>query len=231
MREEELRIRVYEQLVSMADPDYRRFQSQLIPTVDPKTIIGVRMPELRRFAKVFAKEPGALEYLNLLPHQYYDENNFHACLIEGIRDYDRCMREVNRFLPFVDNWATCDLMAPAVFAKHKEELLVQIRCWIRSEHTYTVRYGLGMLMRHFLEDDFKEEYLELAASVRSEEYYVRMMTAWYFATALAKQYDQAIRCIEGRILEPWTHNKAIQKARESRRITREQKEYLRKLKF
>ena len=226
----ELELQVREQLFAMGDPVYQKFQSKLIPTMDPALIIGVRTPELRKFAKEFAKKPEAKEYLDILPHQYYEENNLHGFLIESIRDYENCMEALNRFLPCVDNWATCDGVSPKVLGKHLPELMEQIQLWIRSGETYTVRYGLGMLMRYYLDGEFKSEYLELAASVRSEEYYIRMMVAWYFATALAKQYDEAVHYLEERRLELWVHNKAIQKARESYRVAAEQKEYLNTLK-
>lgn len=219
------------QLFAMQDPAYRDFHSKLIPDVDPARIIGVRTPQLRKYAKTLAKTPEAAEYLRILPHQYYDENNLHGFLIESIRDYDACMAAVNRFLPYVDNWATCDLMAPAVFKKHLPELLEQIRVWIASDHTYTVRFGIGMLMRFYLDDAFSGEYPELVAGVRSEEYYVRMMAAWYFATALAKQYDAVLPYLTEKRLDMWTHNKTIQKAVESYRITPEQKDYLRSLRI
>lgn len=222
---------VRRQLFAMQDLAYRDFHSKLIPDIDPVRIIGVRTPQLRKYVKELAKTPEAAAYLQLLPHQYYDENNLHGFLIESIRDYDACIAAVNRFLPYVDNWATCDLMAPAVFQKHLSELLEQIRVWIDSDHTYTVRFGIGMLMRFYLDDAFSREYPELVANVRSEEYYVRMMVAWYFATALAKQYDAVLPFLQEKRLEPWTHNKAIQKAVESYRITPEQKDYLRTLRI
>ena len=165
-----------------------------------------------------------------LPHEYYEENNLHAALIGHIRDFDACMAELERFLPFVDNWATCDMMNPKALAKDKAALLERIRLWLQSSHTYTVRFGMGMLMRYFLEEDFREEYLALVASVQSEEYYIRMMQAWYFATALAKQYEAAVTYLEQRRLGAWVHNKTIQKARESFRVSQEQKEYLKSLK-
>lgn len=223
--------RVQEQLFSMQDTGYREFQSKLIPTVDPKTVIGVRTPDLRAWAKKFAKTSDAEEFLQILPHQYYEENNLHGFLIEGIKDYSSCLAALQRFLPYVDNWATCDLMAPRVFKKHLPELIGEIRTWIGSGHTYTIRFGLGMLMRFYLDEAFCPEYLELAAGVRSEEYYVNMMTAWYFATALAKQYEAAVPYIENCRLDVWTHNKTIQKAVESDRIGAGQKAYLRTLKI
>lgn len=222
---------VQSRLFSMRDSGYKEFQSKLIPTVEPDTIIGVRTPELRKFAKEFAKQPEAEEFIKILPHKYFDENNLHGFLIETIKDYDKLISELGRFLPYVDNWATCDLMRPKVFKNHLPELLGQIRLWVKSENTYTVRFGLEMLMTFYLDADFRPEYLDIAAGVKSEEYYVNMMTAWYFATALAKQYEAAVPYIEQHRLDSWSHNKAIQKAVESRRITPERKEYLKTLKI
>lgn len=221
---------IQNRLFALRDLKYKEFQSRLMPTVEPNTVIGVRTPQLRRLAKELAKE-GCGGFLNELPHKYYEENNLHAFIIEQNRDFREALSAVTLFLPFVDNWATCDSMCPKVFKEHTGELLEKIKEWISSERTYTVRYGLGMLMRFYLDGNFKEEYLSLAAGVRSEEYYVNMMIAWYFATALAKQYEQTLPYIKERRLGAWTHNKAIQKAVESYRITDEQKEYLKTLKI
>lgn len=201
-----------------------------MPTVDPDTVIGVRMPALRKLAKDFAETPEAAEFLQALPHRYYEENNLHGLLISAMRDYGEAVAALDAFLPCVDNWATCDLIRPKVFQKHLPELLEKIEVWLASDRTYTVRFGLEMLMTCYLDDAFCPEYLELAAGVRSGEYYVNMMIAWYFATALAKQYDAALPYLRERRLDPWTHNKAIQKAIESCRVTDEQKVYLRILK-
>lgn len=221
---------IQKQLFEMQDLGYRDFHSKLMPTVDKQTVIGIRIPPLRKFAKDFAKTPQAAEFMRQLPHEYYEENNLHAFLIEQIKDYSVCIEELERFLPYVDNWATSDLMSPKVFKKHRPELLLCIRQWIKSDRTYTIRYGVGMLMAHFLDEDFDLEYPELVAAIRSEEYYVNMMLAWYFATALAKQYDEAVKYIEGHRLDKWTHNKAIQKSIESFRVTDEHKAYLKSLK-
>ena len=218
-------------LFELQDLKYKDFHSKLMPTVDPETVIGVRTPELRSFARELAKTSDAAEYIKILPHKYYEENNLHAFLLEKIKDYDVLIKALDSFLPFVDNWATCDLMSPPIFKKHKEELLEKIKEWIKSEHTYTVRFGIKMLMSFYLDDNFKAEYLELVAAVKSEEYYVNMMIAWYFATALAKQYGSAVAYLENRRLDKWVHNKTIQKAVESYRITEEQKEYLRSLRL
>ena len=217
-------------LFDLQDIKYRDFQAKLIPGKDTEIMIGVRTPELRKLAKQMLKREDIGEFLRDLPHRYFDEDQLHAFIVSGIKEYGKCMEELMRFLPFVDNWATCDQMSPGVFKKHKPELLTQIREWLGSEHTYTVRFGIGMLMQHFLDEDFDPAYPELVAGVHSEEYYVNMMIAWYFATALAKQYDAVLPFIEGRRLDPWTHNKTIRKAVESYRISDEQKEYLRSLK-
>ena len=214
------------ELFALQDLKYRDFHSKLLPGVDKKTIIGIRTPVLRKFAKEFSKRKEAEEFLQDLPHQYYEENNLHMMILTGIKDYDKCLEEIKKFVPYINNWATCDLPFPKCFSKHKEELLPQIREWIASDHTYTIRYGLGTLMSLYLDEDFKPEYLELAASVRSEEYYVNMMIAWYFATALAKQWKATVPYIEQRKLPQWVHRKTIQKAVESYRITPEQKTYL-----
>lgn len=221
---------VQTRLFELQDLKYRDFNSKLIPTVDRSTVIGVRTPELRKFAKAFAKTPEAAEFLQILPHKYYEENNLHGFLIENMKDYDQAIAALDAFLPYVDNWATCDLMRPKVFKKHMPELREQIKIWIASDHTYTVRFGIEMLMSFYLDEPFQPEYLEWVAGVKSEEYYVNMMIAWYFATALAKQYDATLPYIQQCRMEPWTHNKAIQKAIESYRITDEQKAYLRSLK-
>ncbi|HIR77026.1 MAG TPA: DNA alkylation repair protein [Candidatus Choladousia intestinipullorum] len=221
--------RIREKLFEMQDLQYRDFQAKLVPTVDKETIIGVRTPAVRKFAREIGRDPEIGRFLADLPHQYYDENNLHSFIIERIKDYEECLGEVERFLPYIDNWATCDTQSPKVFAKHTEELLGPIRRWIASDRPYTVRYGIGMLMKFYLDENFKVQYLEMVSSVRSEEYYVKMMAAWYFATALAKQYDDAVRYLQDKKLDAWTHNKTIQKARESYRITAEQKAYLKTL--
>ena len=221
---------IRQSLFELQDIKYRDFQAKLIPGKDMETMIGVRTPELRKLAKQMLKREEIGEFLRDLPHRYFDEDQLHAFIVSGIKEYGKCMEELMRFLPFVDNWATCDQMSPGVFKKHRPELLAEIREWLGSEHTYTVRFGIGMLMQHFLDEDFDPAYPELVAGVHSEEYYVNMMIAWYFATALAKQYDAVLPFIEGRRLDPWTHNKTIRKAVESYRISDEHKEYLRSLK-
>ena len=222
---------IREKLFSLRDEGYADFQARLIPGAPRKRFIGVRTPELRRFARELVNAEGTDLFLDDLPHGYFDEDQLHAFIISGMKDYDGCMERLERFLPFIDNWATCDQLSPKVFKKHKEELIIAVYRWLESDAVYTVRFALGMLMEHFLGDDFREEYLETAASVRSDEYYVKMMVAWYFATALAKQYAAALPYIGNRRLDKWTHNKTIQKAVESYRITGEQKDYLRTLKI
>ena len=218
-------------LLSMQDEKYRAFQVKLFPTVDPQTVIGVRTPDLRGYAKKLLKEEDVSAFLSDLPHRYFDENQLHAFILSELKDYGKCMEEVNRFLPYVDNWATCDQMSPKVFKKNRPQLLKQIRIWLKSDRTYTIRFAIGMLMEHYLDDAFDISYPEVVAVIRSDEYYVNMMIAWYFATALAKQYDRVLPFIEEKQLDPWTHNKAIRKAIESCRITPEQKAYLRTLKI
>ena len=219
-----------ERLMELQDTGYRDMQKKIIPTVDPDSIIGVRTPALRALAKEILKSGDYKSFLNELPHKYFEENQLHAFILSGMKDFDECMDELEKFIPFVDNWATCDQMSPKVFKKHKDELLKHIKVWIKSDKTYTVRFGVGMLMEHFLDEDFDLKYPEMAARIRSDEYYVNMMIAWYFATALAKQYESIIPFIEQKRLAPWTHNKAIQKSVESYRITDEQKAYLKSLK-
>ena len=215
-----------QRLFELQDKKYQAFSSKLIPNIEPEHVIGIRTPVLRKFAKEFAKENGVEAFLQKLPHTYYEENNLHMMLIGGIKDYAQCLYEVKRMLSYIDNWATCDLPIPKCFAKHKEELLPEIRTFLASGETYTIRYGMGLLMRLYLDDDFRPEYPAMVAAVESEEYYVNMMIAWYFATALARQWETCIPYIEERRLSPWVHRKTIQKAVESYRITDEQKAYL-----
>lgn len=226
----ELPAKIQTKLFELQDLGYKDFQGKLIPTVNPDTVIGVRTPALRKLSKELSREPEIGEFLKRLPHDYYEENNLHGFLIEAVRDYDTVICLLTEFLPYVDNWATCDLMSPKVFKKHLPELYGEIQNWLKSGQTYTVRFGIEMLMSFYLGDAFRPEILELVSAVQTEEYYVKMMVAWFFATALAKQYDAAIPIVQARRLEKWTHNKAIQKAIESYRISDEQKAYLRSLK-
>ena len=217
-------------LYDLQDIKYKDFHCKLIPTVDPDRVIGVRAPALKALAKELAKTDVS-DFLRDLPHKYYDENNLHGLLVMNIPDYEDSLAEINRFLPFVDNWATCDLLRPVSFKKHRGKLIEEIKIWIKSEHTYTKRFGMEMLMLHFLDEDFKPDYLEWLAEIRSHEYYVNMMLAWFYATALAKRYEATIPYIENHRLDKWVHNKTIRKAIESFRVTDEQKAYLRTLKI
>ena len=217
------------ELFRLQDKKYADFQAKLIPTVEADRVIGVRTPELRAFAKVLSKDGDTAAFLSSLPHQYFDENQLHAFVISLEKDFDKCIGEVEAFLPFIDNWATCDQLSPKAFKKEPEKLLPYIRTWIKSDKVYTVRFAIGMLMQHFLDGRFDPQYAEMVAAVRSEEYYINMMIAWYFATALAKQYDAILPYLEEKKLDDWTHNKAIQKSVESYRITPERKAYLKTL--
>ena len=217
-------------LIQMQDTQYREFQSKLIPNKDPELFIGIRTPQLRAFAKQLLKENEYEEFLNQLPHHYFDENQLHAFILSEMKDYEKCMEKVEAFLPYVDNWATCDQLSPKSFRKNKADLLNHIEYWLNDRKTYTVRFAIGMLMQHYLDEDFKVEYAQQVAAIKSDEYYVKMMVAWYFATALAKQYKAAIPYLEQHLLDPWTHRKAIQKAVESYRIAPETKQYLISLK-
>ncbi|MBQ1738733.1 MAG: DNA alkylation repair protein [Clostridiales bacterium] len=221
---------IYKELVSLQDKGYRDMQITTIPTVDADSIIGVRTPALRTLAKELSKREDIGQFLDSLPHKYFEENQLHAFILSGMKDAARAFELVDKFLPYVDNWATCDQMSPKVFKKHKDLLLEYTDKWIGSDHPYVKRFGIGMLMEHFLDEDFKTSYLTKVSKIRSDEYYVNMMIAWYFATALAKQYDATLPYIEKNKLDIWTHNKSIQKAVESYRITPEQKEYLKTLK-
>ena len=221
---------IKDELFALQDISYGDFQSKLIPGIPRKHIIGVRVPEVRKLAKRLVKESKVSKFLEELPHKYYDENMLHGLLISEIKDYDKCIKKVDKFLPFVDNWAVCDIMSPKIFKKNKTALLQKIKEWSISKKTYTCRFGIEMLMTYYLDENFKPEYLEIPASVHSKEYYVQMMIAWFFATALAKQWNTTIKYIEDHRLDTKIHNMAIQKARESNRITSKQKEYLKLLK-
>ena len=220
---------VYEKLLEAKDDRYREFQARLVPNIPSETILGVRTPEMRKIAREVSGTPYRDEFLSQLPHRYYEENLVHFFLIAGIKDFDACVRAVDSFLPYVDCWPVSDQATPAVFRKNHEKLLPHIRKWIASDHVYTARFGLRMLMNEFLGEDFREEYLDLAASAEGDDYYLRMMVAWFFATALAKQYDASIRYLEERKLDEWVRRKAIQKALESYRVSEEHKIYLRSL--
>jgi 3-methyladenine DNA glycosylase AlkD len=221
---------VIELLKENQDEKYGQFQRKLLPTVDPSKIIGVRTPVLRRMAKQFKKNELCADFLSELPHTYFEENLLQGILISENVDFRNCIQQLERFLPYMDNWAVCDQTSPKVFKKHKDELLTYIREWLDSEHVYTVRFAIGMLMRHFLDEDFKQEYLDMVTGIRSDEYYINMEIAWYMATALAKQWEAAVPYLEAQTMERWVHNRTIQKARESYRISEEQKRYLKTLK-
>ncbi len=214
----------------MRDEKYAEFQRKLLPSLPPEQIIGVRTPELKKLAKGSVKDVRASDFISKLPHEYFDENQLHAFIISETKDPETCIRQVEAFLPYVDNWATCDQLSPKAFSKNPVDILPLVYKWMRSDHTYTVRFGIGMLMRYFLDDLFTEEHPKAVAAVHSDEYYVNMMIAWYFATALAKQYEAVLPFFERNELDKWTHNKAIQKAKESYRITEKQKIYLTSLK-
>ena len=220
---------VYERLIACSDEQYKEFQSKLVPNIPKETVLGERTPDMRRIAKEIRGTEEAEGFLAELPHKFYEENLVHFFLIAMIKDFDRCVQAVENFLPYVDCWPVCDSSSPKVFTKNHEKLLPLIRKWMDSDHVYTARFGIRMLMNEFLGEDFQPEYLAWVAGVQGEDYYIKMMVAWYFATALAKQYDESVVYIEEHRLEPWTHKKAIQKAVESYRVTEAHKEYLKML--
>ncbi len=218
-----------EELLKIGDSKYKDFNSKLVPNIYKDRIIGVKNPEVKQLVKS-AKED-IEEFLNELPHYYNEENVLHGYLLSNIKDYDETISELNRFLPYIDNWSVCDIIKPKSFKKNRDKLINQIKIWIKSDHTYTVRFGLLMLMTHYLDEDFKKEYLSLPLTIKTDEYYIKMMIAWYYATALAKQYDNTIKIIENKKLDTWIHNKTIQKAKERFRVSDKQKEYLNTLKI
>lgn len=220
-------------LFALKDENYRRFHAKLIPDIPIDNIIGVRTPVLRKYAKEVAKLPEANIFLESLPHSYYEENNLHGALLSLLypKDIIAFMEQLERFLPYVDNWATCDMLSPKIFKKHLPYVYERVQKWLQSDAVYTIRFGIVTLLEFYLDDAFEPEMLQLVANVRSEEYYVNMAVAWYFSMALVKQYDATLPYIQNRVLEPWTHNKSIQKAIESRRIPQETKAYLRGLKI
>ena len=217
--------KIYTDLLKMQDEKFAKFNASLLP--NGVRVIGVRTPDLRKYAKNMLDTD---EFLCALPHVYFEENQIHAFLLSGVRDFGTCVNMVDKFLPYIDNWATCDQLIPHVFAKYTDQLMPHIRKWIKSRHTYTVRFAIGLLMRFYLGDKFKSEYADMVINVHSDEYYINMMRAWYFATALAKNWDAVISYIEQNKLDTWTHNKTIQKSIESYRITPAQKKILRRLK-
>ncbi len=222
---------ICERLFSMQDIKYKEFQSKLCPTVDSESIIGVRTPKLKALAKEIVNSGEWECFTDRLPHKYFEENQLHAFILSQIKDYDILIDKLERFLPFIDNWATCDQLRPKIFSRNTDILINDVKRWLSPDDTYTKRFGIGMLMCHYLDKNFREEYLLWVSQIKSDEYYINMMTAWYFATALAKQYSAAVRYIESRSLDTWVHNKTIQKACESFRVSDEHKEYLKKLKI
>lgn len=220
---------IQEELFKYKDEKYAEFQSKLTPGVDKSLFIGVRVPNIRKIAKGISNIEDIYHFLNGVPHKYYDENMLHSALLSNIKDYDECIRLINIFLPYIDNWAVCDTLAPKVFIKHKDKLIKDIIKWSKSKDVYTCRFGIEMLMSHYLDKDFKKEYLDIPSKIHSDEYYVNMMLAWFYATALAKKWEETIIYLEENKLDVWVHNKTIQKAIESYRITDKQKEYLRTL--
>ncbi len=222
---------VRDRLLEKRDPQYQEFQSRLVPNIDKDKILGVRTPALRQIAKEVFKTPEGKEFLDTLPHNLYEENLVHFFMVAMIKDFDECIKEVERFLPYVDCWPVSDQSSPKCFKKNHEKVLPYVKKWIASDHVYTARFGMRILMNEFLDSDFEEEYLEIVAGKTGEDYYLKMMVAWYFATALAKQYDASVKYIENKVLESWTHNKAIQKAVESFRVSDEHKAYLKTLRI
>ncbi|MBR1863105.1 MAG: DNA alkylation repair protein [Ruminococcus sp.] len=227
MKPDEIR----KELEKMSDKEYLLFQKKLIPELSGKSIFGVRTPQLRAFAKRIAADEDTSVFLAELPHSCFDEDQLHAFVVSLDKDFQRCLERTELFLPYIDNWATCDQFSPKIFKKNRQALLPCIRKWLGSGHTYTVRFAIGMLMQHFLDEDFSAGYLDIVADIKSEEYYINMERAWYFATAMAKQYESAVIIVENNRLDKWTHNKTIQKCIESRRIAPEIKEYLKSLRI
>lgn len=222
---------IVERLYELQDVEYQKLQTKIIPNIPSDTIIGVRIPMLKKLAKELFENPLKDDFMSVLPHKYYEENQLHIMLICLEKDFETCIDKLQKFLPYADNWAITDQSSPKCFKKKHAELLPIIKEWLDSEHVYTARYAINIYMREFLDDDFSAEYMELISKKRGEDYYLKMMIAWYFATALAKQYAVAVTYIENQKLDKWTHNKAIQKAIESFRVTCEHKEYLRSLKI
>lgn len=223
--------KILDDLFSFEDKQYKEFNSKLIPTVKKENVIGVRIPVLRSYEKTIRNTKAATDFMNSLPHKYTEEYNLHALLLENIKSYDEVVNALTLFLPYVDNWATCDIMSIKIFKKHLDILPEQLDVWLNSTHTYTIRFAIKMYMSYYLDENFELSYMSKIAKIRSNEYYVNMMIAWYFATALAKQYDYAVKFLENKELSEWVHNKTIRKAIESYRITNEQKEYLKTLKI
>lgn len=219
--------KIVSDLFNIRDEKFAKFNASLIPTIDANNVIGVRTPELRKYAKTISSPD---KFLSNLPHKYFEENQIHAFILSEIKDFENCIKLVDAFLPYVDNWATCDQLIPKIFAKNTDRLLPYIRKWIKSKHTYTVRFAIGLLMRFYLGEKFDLSYADTVIKIKSDEYYINMMRAWYFATALSKNWDDIICIIENKKLDTWTHNKTIQKSIESYRISDKQKNHLKTLK-
>ena len=215
-----------DRLMKVKDDKYKEFQYKLVPNISKETIIGIRTPEMRKIAKEIFESEERDSFLNDLPHKYYEENLIHFFIISMIKDFDECVKRVEEFLPYVDCWPVSDQASPKSFRKNHKKLLPYIKKWIKSKHVYTARFGIRMLMNEYLGEDFKEDYLKVVSSVKGNDYYLKMMVAWYFATALAKRYDETISYFENHVLDEWIHKKAIQKALESYRVTDEHKKYL-----
>ncbi len=222
--------KITEDLFKLQDLIYRDFYSKLVPNLDNEFIIGVRTPDLKRLAKEIFKSGDYYSFIQSLPHKYYDEYQLHSFIISQITDYETVLFEVNKLLPYIDNWATCDQLNPTIFKKNRNILIYEVLNWLKSTNTYTVRFGIVMMMRYYLDNDFKAEYLQIISDIKSDEYYINMAIAWYFATALSKQYETTLPYLTENKLDVWVHNKTIQKARESFKISAEQKEYLKSLK-
>lgn len=220
-----------DKLLKLQDIKYKSFQERLIPNIDKSVIIGIKIPVLRKLAKEMIKDESYIEFLDNLPHVYLEENLLHAILVSELKDYNQCIFRLNLFLPYVDNWEVCDIISPKVFKKNNIKLIDEIKEWLNSKDEYIIRFGIKILMMYYLDDNFDISHHDLVSKIRSSYYYVNMMIAWYFATALAKKWDISIKYIEENKLDKWTHNKTIQKAIESYRITKEQKEYLRQLRI
>ena len=219
-----------EKLLSLKDDKNALFVAKLIPNIDPKTILWTKIPVLRNLAKEFKNSPEKENFLKIITHKFFEENLLHVIFLELEKDFDKAVLELEKFLPFIDNWSVCDTSSPKIFKKYPNETLQKIKIWIKSEKVYTIRYAIWLLLSNFLDENFSADLLELVAEVKNDDYYVQMMQAWFFATALAKQYDATISILESKKLEPFVQNKTIQKARESQRISSETKKYLLNLK-
>ena len=223
---------IVEHLYDMQDLQYRDFVAKLTPSLNKDNIIGVRTPMLRKYAKQLQKSDDKYSFLSNLPHRYYEENNLHGMLLKDMNaDIDVVLDYINIFLPYIDNWATCDTLTPKLFAKYPLKVRECIDSWLKSEHIYTIRFAIVVLMQLYLDKNFDERDLETLAGIKSDEYYVNMALAWYYSTAFVKQYDTTVQIFEKKMLDKWVHNKSIQKAIESYRISPQKKDYLSKLRI